>query len=255
MPKLNGIKTISAKSAQDRKVFSNANAVAAYNPVEHGIFLNKDVLRDAKTIAAYNSKAKKSWDYVLSNIDRLTGKQRETALLYKTAGRSLVGDGSVHDYIVHEMGHHIEWTVFDANMHNAMGKTLKQYAPRISGYANASTSEYIAESYSAYVKGEFSKLDPSFVSYLRKHSIDKPSGVRSPQTYQAIKSGTGSLKTLKLSKREYARVQHEIRTNLADKYKDEPIVSKAIGDYVYTFENNWPDDARIIGKVPIDENW
>ncbi len=44
MPKINGIKVISPTSNQGKKVFSDADAVAAYSPVEKGIFLNKDIL-------------------------------------------------------------------------------------------------------------------------------------------------------------------------------------------------------------------
>ena len=171
MPKINGIKTISATSAKGKKVFSSADAVAAYDPVEHGIFLNKDVLKNATTVESYNLEAQEAWKIVMSNIDNLTGSQKELALTYKKAGRALVGDGSVYDYIVHEMGHHVQWEVLDVKTNNMMGENMKKYAPKISGYANASKGEYIAESFAAYIKGETKILDPEFVDYMDKLKV------------------------------------------------------------------------------------
>lgn len=171
MPKINGIKTISATSAKGKKVFSSADAVASYDPVEHGIFLNKDILKNATTVESYNLKAQEAWKLVMSNIDNLTGNQKELALTYKKAGKALVGDGSVYDYIVHEMGHHVQWEVLDVKTNNMMGENMKKYAPRISGYANASKGEYIAESFAAYIKGENKILDPEFVDYMNKLKV------------------------------------------------------------------------------------
>ncbi len=121
-------------------------------------------------MAAYNEEAEKAWNLVMSNIDNLSGKEKELALLYKNAGRALVGNGSVHDYIIHEMGHHVQWNVLDTKINNAMGSSMSIYAPRISGYANASKSEYIAESFAAYIKGETKLLDPDFVKAINEYN-------------------------------------------------------------------------------------
>lgn len=170
LPKISGIKTISPTSTQGKKVFSGSDAVAAYNPIEHGIFINKNVLKNATALASYNEEAEKAWNLVMSNIDNLSGKEKELALLYKNAGRALVGNGSVHDYIIHEMGHHVQWNVLDTKINNAMGSSMSIYAPRISGYANASKSEYIAESFAAYIKGETKLLDPDFVKAINEYN-------------------------------------------------------------------------------------
>lgn len=173
LPKISGIKTISPTSTQGKKVFSSSDAVAAYNPIEHGIFINKNVLKNATALASYNEEAEKAWNLVMSNIDNLSGKEKELALLYKNAGRALVGNGSVHDYIIHEMGHHVQWNVLDAKINNAMGSSMSIYAPKISGYANASKSEYIAESFAAYIKGETKLLDPDFVKAINNKPLEK----------------------------------------------------------------------------------
>ncbi|MBQ3334424.1 MAG: hypothetical protein IJG85_02325 [Eubacteriaceae bacterium] len=59
--------------------------------------------------------------------------------------------------------------------------------------------------------------------------------------------------TIRLSKKEYAIVMHEFNTNMSEDQRKRKIVSKAIGNYVYTIENNGFNDYRIIGKIPIEE--
>ena len=175
-PKISGIKSIDPNSAKGKKIFSSADAVMAYSPVEHGVYINKAVLKNPEALAAYNRQAQEAWNTVMENMDSLTGAQREIAMRYKQAGRSLVGDGSAHDYFVHEMGHHFQWEAFDAKTNNAIGSRMSEYAGKISGYATASKSEYFAESFAAFKKGEFDKLDPEFVSFMRSKALDKSAG-------------------------------------------------------------------------------
>ncbi len=189
LPKISGIKTISPTSTQGKKVFSSSDAVAAYNPIEYGIFINKNVLKNATALASYNEEAEKAWNLVMSNIDNLSGKEKELALLYKNAGRALVGNGSVHDYIIHEMGHHVQWNVLDTKINNAMGSSMSIYAPRISGYANASKSEYIAESFAAYIKGETKLLDPDFVKAINEYNKPLEKVARSSKITSGAVSG------------------------------------------------------------------
>lgn len=44
----------------------------------------------------------------------------------------------------------------------------------------------------------------------------------------------------------------ELNTNLTKEELKRKVVTKAIGDYIYTIENNGFDNYRIIGKIPID---
>lgn len=173
IPKISGIKAIDPLSAKGKKIFSDADAVMAYSPVEQGIYINKNVLKNAETLAAYNKQAKDAWDTVMSNIDTLNGAEKELALRYKQAGRSIVGDGSAHDYFLHEMGHHVQWQAFDAKTNNLIGSQMSKYAGSLSGYATASKSEYFAESFVALQKGEISKLDPEYVAFMKGRAIDK----------------------------------------------------------------------------------
>lgn len=59
-------------------------------------------------------------------------------------------------------------------------------------------------------------------------------------------------KTIILPKQEYAHVMEEINTHLSDEERTKEIVSKPIGNYIYTFENYGYSDFRIIGKKEIE---
>lgn len=203
----------------------------------------------------HNNDADEAWALVMDNIDNLSGSQKEMALIYKNAERQLVGDGSVHDYIVHEIGHHVQWNVLDAKTNNDMGAAMSKYAPHISGYANASKGEYIAEIFAALVKSESGLLDPEFVDYMSKNVyIAGTRGIMNVGT-ESVRLGTSTLKTIRLPKDEYAHVMSELNTNMSARDRQKPIISKAIGNYIYTIENHGFDDYRIIGKVPIDNDF
>ena len=51
---------------------------------------------------------------------------------------------------------------------------------------------------------------------------------------------------------EANHVRHELNNHMSDKERKQKIVTKAIGDAIYTVENNGFDDYNIIRKVPIN---
>lgn len=174
LDKISGIKVVSPTSAIGKKAFKDgADAVFAYSPVEHGIFINKNILKNEKAFAEYLKKSDDAWDLVMKNIENLSDEQKELALLYQKAGRSLVNGRTIEGMFIHELGHHAQWTLLDTKTNNAVGSRMAEYAPKISGYANASKSEYLAESFAAYMKGETDKLDPEFVKFLNGKKVAK----------------------------------------------------------------------------------
>lgn len=60
--------------------------------------------------------------------------------------------------------------------------------------------------------------------------------------------------TIKISKREYATVTHELNTWLKHDEVIGTTVKKAIGDYIYTIEVNGFDDYRIVAKSKMTSN-
>ncbi len=57
---------------------------------------------------------------------------------------------------------------------------------------------------------------------------------------------------------EYSMVMSAFNTDLTDEERMQRIISKPIGDYVYTIINNGYNEYIVIGKNPIesiDEDW
>lgn len=63
-----------------------------------------------------------------------------------------------------------------------------------------------------------------------------------------------SRKTVKLGTKEFAHVMSELRTNITKEEKTHTVVNKAIGNFVYSFENHFDDTYRVIGKRKIPES-
>jgi hypothetical protein len=170
LEKLSGIKVVSPNSAQGRKAFKDgADAVFAYDPIQHGIYINKDVVKNPKAFEEYRKRSSDAWDLVMNNMDNLSPEQRKLAEVYKNAGRELVSGDSIHDLFMHELGHHVQWTMLDVKTNNLVGSRMSQFAPYISGYANANKSEYLAESFVAFMKGEAELLDTDYVHILNSN--------------------------------------------------------------------------------------
>ena len=171
IPKISGIKPISGSSKTGQKVFSSSDAIAAYDPVSKGIYLNTDVLKSAKAFAEYQKRAQAAWDKVMANLDKLSPAQREIAERYKKSGRELVDD-SIKGCIIHEFGHHVQWTKMPASLVNSLTK-IAEHSVKISGYAGTTKSEYIAESFASWMKGE-NKIEKSLQDFFDSIATTKP---------------------------------------------------------------------------------
>ena len=249
LEKLSGIKVVDPKSKIGKKAFKDgADAVFAYDPIQNGIYINKDILKNQATFDAYMKKSDEAWDVVMSNIDNLSGEQKEIALRYQKAGRSLVGQ-NVQDLFTHELGHHAQWTLYDTPTVNKLTSAKNVYGAKISGYASTSGSEYLAESFTAYMKGERNILDPEFVSLLDGKL--KPIANSGGGTIELVRRDTSVLPTVELSNFERWHITSELNTNLTAEERQMPLVTKPIGDYVYTVENHGFGDYRCISKKPI----
>lgn len=62
-------------------------------------------------------------------------------------------------------------------------------------------------------------------------------------------------KEIRLNKQEYAQVVSELNTNLTNAERKKKTLSRAIGNYIYTFENKGFDNYRFVEKVPIDKEF
>lgn len=145
----------------NKKIYSQHSDAPFFATNFGNIGMNSTILNN---IDKYVADGEKSFDYVMKNIDKLSGKQLEIAKAYQTAGRSLVGN-TVEDMITHEIGHHISYMSEVNKELSAINKTdeWKEYASKLSGYSNHSFGEYVAESFSAYYNGERDKLQPQII--------------------------------------------------------------------------------------------
>ena len=148
----------------NKKVFSKHSDAPFITTNFGNIGINNTIVKNAKELEKYNDRGRKSFQYVMDNIDKLTGEQKQIALAYRKAGKSLVGD-SLEDMITHEVGHHISYM---PRVNSRLGEIQKstdwrKTAERLSGYANHSFGEYVAESFTAYCRGERDKLQPELI--------------------------------------------------------------------------------------------
>ena len=66
---------------------------------------------------------------------------------------------TVEEALQHEFGHFLERKVFASGLWNEAEKNMSKYQDGISGYAGTNKSEYVAESFVCYMKGE-KVIDP-----------------------------------------------------------------------------------------------
>jgi hypothetical protein len=176
MPEISGIKVVSGKSAKGKKIFKSSDTVAAYDPVYKGIYLNGDILASPEKFNAYIKKSREAFEYVQKNIDKVPLSKRPMAERYIKAGRELVDD-SLEGMILHELGHHAQWNVVSTKLFNELGEDWERIAAKISGYAGLNKSEYIAESFVSWMRGEKlidSRLQALFDGKLKDVPIGLP---------------------------------------------------------------------------------
>ena len=72
---------------------------------------------------------------------------------------------------------------------------------------------------------------------------------------QLFAKKSSEYKTVELPKAEYGKVMHTIATDISKEQKQMKVFKKAIGNNIYTVENNGFGEYRIIGKCDIDEQY
>lgn len=56
---------------------------------------------------------------------------------------------------------------------------------------------------------------------------------------------------IKLSRKEYAKVMHNLNTHLSDEEKQKDALQKCIGDYLYIIQNNGFNNYVILGRIKL----
>lgn len=102
---------------------------------------------------------------------------------------------------------------------------------------NALMDRYDKVTEAAGLKTEYDRMRVAGFKHTSEKELKKleNAGKMNLQLF-AIKSG--DFETIRLPKAEYAMVMHELNTHLSKEERQRKVITKAIGDYVYTFENN-----------------
>ena len=157
--KLSGVEVVNPKTAKGLKALGgSADAPFATNSLNGMVYINKDIVKNAKALKAYTDKGDEAFKLVMANKDKLSGKMRELAEIYEKAGKDLV-DSSLEGMITHEYGHYLTVSINPkadvvSKIADGMGDHL------ISGYSQHNVREYLAECFTQYERGDRSKLDP-----------------------------------------------------------------------------------------------
>ena len=157
--KLSGIEVVNPKTAKGLKALGgSADAPFATNSLNGMVYINKDIVKNAKALKAYTDKGDEAFKLVMANKDKLSGKMRTLAEVYEKAGKDLV-DSSLEGMITHEYGHYLAVAINPkadvvSKISSGMGDHL------ISGYSQHNVREYLAECFTEYERGDRSKLDP-----------------------------------------------------------------------------------------------
>lgn len=233
-----------------------ANAKAAYSPIRKSLMLNKKTFKNLKTVAKEIAEEKRLIAEYIKNPKSFTFTNKRAEAVAKASvvsGRATVPE-TIEDIINHEFGHTFEKAISQMDNYDLIKANMPKYAEKISGYAATEMGEYIAESFASYMKGE-NLIDPELKKAFEKLKTSKIKDGKITKAVKKIKAYKSSeFETVILPKQEYAHVMSELNTNLSKEQRQQPIVSKAIGDYVYIVENNGFNDYRIIGKYPIGED-
>ena len=157
--KLSGIEVVNPKTAKGLKALGgSADAPFATNSLNGMVYINKDIVKNAKALKAYTDKGDEAFKLVMANKDKLSGKMRTLAEIYEKAGKDLV-DSSLEGMITHEYGHYLAVAINPktdvvSKIADGMGNHL------VSGYSQHNVREYLAECFTEYERGDRSKLDP-----------------------------------------------------------------------------------------------
>ena len=143
-----------------------SNATAGYSPVRHSFLLNRKSLKNIKTaekaLLENNEVVRKFYeDPNRYNVDKLSKRVRKVLENSKETMRATVPT-TVEEALWHELGHSLEKKLSKVEGFDVIRTNMAQYAQKISGYATDSLSEYIAESFCSYMKGE-GIVDPELI--------------------------------------------------------------------------------------------
>lgn len=143
-----------------------ANATAAFSPPTRNMLLNRKTLKNAKTAAEALRHEQEVVRRFLEhpeyyNVDRLPRTVLRVLNNSRQSGRGTIPQ-TIEEVVNHELGHSLERQITNSVLWEQAKENISKFNQGLSGYACESNSEYIAESFCSYMKGE-KKCDPVLV--------------------------------------------------------------------------------------------
>lgn len=141
-------------------------ATAAYSDVRRSFLLNRSSLKNVKTAEKALAAERTALMDILEHpekydFDKMTTTVRRVIEKSKVSGRATVPE-TIEEAISHELGHSLEKRLRSLDNFADLQARMDRYAEQLSGYATTSWSEYVAESFASWRKGE-TLADPEMV--------------------------------------------------------------------------------------------
>ena len=222
--KISGIRTVDPSSATGKKVFkSGENAIACYDPITKGIWINKEILKNPEAFNTYIQRSRAAYDAIKQAVK--DGKIKDPAKLaiaerYIKAGRELVDD-SIAGCIIHELGHHIQWQM-PSSLINSLGEGRAIRSLGISGYSGGgSIGEYIAESFVSWARGELRcdyRLQEYFDSISKQVPVNRKGEYADSGHWSEVGTKAGAVRTHSRHGVREREQNERIASYMADKY-------------------------------------
>lgn len=147
-----------------------SGSTAAYSPIRKSFLLNRKSMGSTKklekALKAESDAAKMIYrdidKFDLSKMSAVTRRAVENGMVSK---RITIPE-TLEEVLYHEYGHALEKSVYASPLWSEVEKAMPDFAKQLSGYACENKSEYIAESFCSYMKGE-KLLDPNLETIFR----------------------------------------------------------------------------------------
>lgn len=121
---------------------------------------------------------------------------------------------TIQGCIAHELGHHMQWTMMPANLFNSLREGMAVTAQGLSGYAGTSGTEYVAESFVSWLKGELR------IDYRLQEFFDSKCQIRPVDggTWKDVETSSGSVRISSLHGINETSENLKIAKYLAEKH-------------------------------------
>lgn len=154
-----------------------SNATAGYVPIRKSFVLNRKSLKDVRTATEALTRERTIISEFLAHpenydTDRMSRRVYNVLMNSRQSGRGTVPE-TIEEVISHELGHSLERPLRNVANYEALKARMAEYAPRISGYATEDFSEYVAESFASWRKGE-NLIDPEMVKAFESLKRKRP---------------------------------------------------------------------------------